>query len=267
MKNKDNSINKGNYIIENKDKLLNKRKKKKKTRHLMLLVIIMVSTLITLCLKLSYFNITNIDILGNVNSSKAEVNEKTRIHLNNNIFYTSFKESEKQILKNAYISGVKIVKVLPNRIVIEIDERVAVFHGKVKDTYYIIDNKGILLEKRSSVKDMNTVNLVGLNLEKIQVGELVLPDNRKVEIVNHIANIINDYRKTKDNVLITKVDVTNVLDVKVFSGEMCIKFGTTEDLEYKFNKALNIISQPKYKTAIGYVDVSFKGNPVVFIEE
>ena len=63
------------------------------------------------------------------------------------------------------------------------------------------------------------------------------------------------------------VDVSNVLDIKVYSGKMCIKFGTTEDLKNKFNKAINIISQPEYKDAKGYVDVSFKGNPVVFIEE
>jgi cell division protein FtsQ len=30
---------------------------------------------------------------------------------------------------------------------------------------------------------------------------------------------------------------------------------------------MNIISEPQYKGAKGYVDVSFKGNPVVFIEQ
>ena len=60
MTNKGNDLKKVNYIIENKEKLLNRRKNRKKAKYLMLLVIIMISTLITLCIKLPYFNITKI---------------------------------------------------------------------------------------------------------------------------------------------------------------------------------------------------------------
>lgn len=268
MDKKSNNLKKGNYIIENKEKLLHKRRKKKKIRRSMLLIIIMISTLATLCLKLPYFNIASIEIIGNVNVSKAQINEKTNIHLGSNIFYASFINSKKEIMKNPYILGVKIKKVLPNKIVINVQERVAVFYGKVNNTYYILDNKGILLEKRPNIKDMNLVNLIGFNYEKCEVGNLIVSeDNRKINIANEITNIINDYRKTNSAIQITMVDVSNVVDVKVFSGKMCIKFGTTEDLRNKFNKAINIISQPEYKTAKGYVDVSFKGNPVVFIEQ
>ena len=134
MKKKSNNLKKGNYIIENKEKLLNQRKKKKKVRRLMLLVIIMLSTLITLCFKLPYFNITSIEILGNMNVSKAEINEKANISLGSNIFYESFNDSKKQIMKNPYIIGVKIKRVLPNKVVIKIEERVAVFYGEVNKT-------------------------------------------------------------------------------------------------------------------------------------
>ncbi len=190
------------------------------------------------------------------------------MHLGNNIFYANFNDSKKQIMKNPYILGVKFKKVLPKKIIIKIEERVAVFYGKVNNTYYILDNKGILLEKRSDIKDMNLVNLIGFNYEKCEVGDLIVSeDDRKINIANEITNIINDYRKTNSNIMITMVDVSNVLDVKVYSGEMCIKFGTTEDLKNKFNKAINIISQLEYKGAKGYVDVSSKENPVVFIEQ
>jgi cell division protein FtsQ len=268
MKNKNNNLKQGNYIIENKEKLLSKRKHKKMVRHLILLVIIMISMLMTLCFKLPYFNIATIDIIGNVNVSKSEINKSSDIALGKNIFYTNFNESKKQIIKNPYILGVEVKKVLPNKVTIKVEERVAVFYGKVNSTFYILDNKGILLEKRTSIKDMNLVNLIGLNYEKSQVGSLIVSeDSRKITIANEITNLINDYRKTNSNSKITMVDVSDVLDLKVFSGEMCIKFGTSEDLKNKFNKAINIVSQPEYKITKGYVDVSFKGNPVVFIEK
>lgn len=266
--NKSNNQNKGNYIIENKEKLLHRRKYRKKLKQLMLLVVIMASTLVTLCIKLPYFNIANIEIIGNSNVSKALIKEEANINLGSNIFYASFNDSREQIMKNPYILGVSVKKVLPSKIIIKIQERVAVFYGVVNKTYYILDNKGILLEKRANVKDMNLVNLIGFNYEKSEVGKLIVSENdRKINIANEITNIINDYRKTSGNRSITMVDVSNVVDVKIFSGNMCVKIGTTEDLKNKFNKAINIISQPQYKNTKGYVDVSAKANPVVFVEK
>lgn len=268
MKNKDNDLKKGNYIIENKEKLLYKRKHKKKLKRLILLVIIMISTLITLCFKLPYFNIATIDVIGNINVSKAEINNNANISLGNNIFYTNFSDSKRQIIKNPYILNVEFKRALPNKVIIKIQERVALFYGKANSTFYILDNKGILLEKRSDIKDMKLVNLIGFNYEKCEVGNLIVSeDSRKINIANEITNLINDYRKTDSNSKITMVDVSNVVDIKVFAGEMCIKLGTSENLKDKLNKAINITSQPEYKATKGYVDVSFKGNPVVFIEK
>jgi len=268
MKKKSDNLKKGDYIIENKEKLLHKRKKKKKIRSLMLLVIIMVSTLITLCFKLPYFNITKIEITGNVNSSKTQINDIAKIHLGSNILYARFNDSKQKIMTDPYVSGVKIKKVIPNKIVIDIEEKVALFYGKVNNTYYILDRNGILLEKRTDIKGMKLINLIGFSYEKIEVGNLIGTENdRKINIVKEITAIIENYRKTNNNSNITLVDVSNVLDVKVFAGKMCIKFGTTLDLKNKFNKAINIIMQPQYKNAKGYVDVSFEGNPVVFVEK
>ncbi|MGV8983755.1 cell division protein FtsQ/DivIB [Clostridium sp.] len=268
MGKKRDNLKNGNYIIQNKEKLLHERKSKRKLKRLFFLSIIMISTLVTLCFKLPYFNITTIEILGNTNASKAEINDEAKIELGSNIFYSSFTESKKQIIENPYILNATFKKVLPNKIVINIEERVAVFYGKVNNTYYILDNKGVLLQKRSDIKGMNLVNLIGFDYEKCRVGDLiVLEDNRKIKIANELTNIIKDYKVTNSATKITSVDVSNVLDVKIYVSEMCIKFGTTEDLKNKFNKAINIISQPAYKGAKGYVDVSFTGNPVVFIQQ
>lgn len=268
MKNKISDLKKGNYIIENKEKLLYKRKRKRKRKHLILLAIVMLTLLITLCLKLPHFNIISTEIRGNEKVSISEINKSSDIIIGKNIFNISFNGIKSQILKNPYVLGVKIKKVIPNRVIIEIEERVAVFYGQVNNNYYILDNKGILLEKRTSIKDMNLVNLIGFDYAKCEVGNLIVSeDNRKISIANEITNLLNTYKKNNSKSTITKVDVSDVVDLKIFSGEMCIKFGTSEDLKNKFNRAINIISQPQFKIAKGYIDVSFRGNPVVFIEK
>ena len=267
MRKNSNNLEKGNYIIENKEKLLHKRKKRKKVRGLLLLVIIMVTTLITLCMKLPYFNIQKIVITGNVNASKIKINDIAKTHLGSNILYDSFSGSSKQIMKDPYILSVKIKKVFPSKITIEINEKRAMFYGKVNNTYYIIDNKGVLLEKRSDIEGMKLVNLIGFNYENAKAGSLIVPKgDRRINTVVSMASIIENYKKTSGSSKILTVDVHNVLDIRVLYGNMYIKFGTTDDLRGKFNRAVNIITQPQYANVKGYVDVSFKGNPVIYVE-
>ena len=267
MGKKSNNLEKGNYIIENKEKLLHKRKKWKKVRGLVLLVIIMITTLITLCMKLPYFNIRKIEIIGNVNSSKTEINNIAKTHLGSNILYDTFSKSEKQIMKDPYILNVKVKKVFPSKIIISVNEKEAMFYGKANDGYYIIDDKGWLLQKRSNIQGMKLVNLIGFDYEKAQEGSLIATEgDRKIGIVVLMSNIIKNYNKNSKSNNIMVVDVHNVLDVRVLYGNMYIKFGTTQDLKNKFNRAINIITQPQYKNAKGYVDVSFTGNPVIYLE-
>jgi len=268
MTKKSNDLKKVNYIIENKEKLLHRRKKRKQTRGLILLVIIMISTLITLCIKLPYFNITEIEILGNSNASKTQINDSVKGKLGSNIISASFNDSQEQIMKNPYVLGVTFKKVFPKKVIITVKEKVAVFYGKINNFYYILNNEGFILEKRSNIKDMNLVKLTGFSYEKYEVGDLIgAKDDRKISVLKELTTIIDEYRKANSNSNITMVDVSDVLDVKVYSGEMCIKFGTTLELKNKFNKAINIITQLKYEGEKGYVDVSSSGNPVVFIEE
>ena len=60
MNKKSGNLKNGNYIIENKEKLLYKRKSKRRVKRLVLLSIIMISTLVTLCFKLPYFKIARL---------------------------------------------------------------------------------------------------------------------------------------------------------------------------------------------------------------
>lgn len=58
-------------------------------------------------------------------------------------------------------------------------------------------------------------------------------------------------------------------NIQFYYKNILIKLGNSDELNNKLNKAFNIILQKEeVKSAKkGYVDVSFNGNPVVFIEK
>ncbi len=66
--------------------------------------------MVTLCLKIPYFNIESIEVQGNVNISKELIKDTSTIKTGNNIFYANKRDAIDNISLNPYIEEVKITK-------------------------------------------------------------------------------------------------------------------------------------------------------------
>ncbi|MBV7275019.1 FtsQ-type POTRA domain-containing protein [Clostridiaceae bacterium UIB06] len=247
------------------NELVIRRRRKQKVKKLFMLFIMLVSLLITLCLKLPYFNIKNIQVSGNKNISTKDIVALSNVKLGNNIFYIDLKDGVNGALSNPYISSATIIRKFPSTILINVKEREAVFYNNIENQYFVVDKDGIVLQKRDNIKDMKLIKLDGFDYSKCEVGK-VLKDNdkSKVDAVVDLGEIV---RNNKVSQGITLIDVSNSVDIKVYYGQICVKFGNTEDIGKKFNKVLNILERKELQGVKGYIDVSFNGNPVFFIEK
>lgn len=247
------------------NELIIQRRKKKKIKKLFMLFIMLVSICVTLCLKIPYFNIINIQVTGNKNISIKDIIALSNIKVGNNIFYVYLKESEDSILSNPYISSVTITRKLPSTIVISVKEREATFYNTKDNKYLVIDKDGVVLQKRDDIKDMKLIKLDGIDFSKCEVGKLIKDsDERKVDAIVDLGDIVHNSKISKG---LTLVDVNSSIDIKVYYGDICIKFGNADEIDKKFNKALNILDRKELKGVKGYIDVSFNGNPVFFIQK
>lgn len=252
------------YIIENRENLIKKRKRKKTIIKFFLLTSVLLIISLTLLLKLPYFSIKDIVVINNSNVTKDEIIKLSGIKNGNNIFNLNVGSIKDDILRNPYILKVEIKRKLPDKILINVNERSAAFYTQKDSNYYIVDKESIVLEKRSNINTMKLVKLVGYDKNNLVIGQ-VLPykDNRKVQVVSSITDLIID-NTSKINMSI--VDVTNLYDIKIYYGNICVEMGDCNNLEEKLNKAISIIKTQNLQNKKGYVDVSFKGNPVFHIE-
>lgn len=248
-----------------KNELIMRRRRKKFIKKSIIFFLFLISTLITLCLKHPFFNVKNIEVQGNKNISPDIVKELSNIYIGNNIFYLNMDKAKEGIESNPYITKVQISRKLPSTIIIQINEREAVFYGKTSDGYVIIDKYGVILEKKKDIKDMNLVKLQGFEVEKSEIGKhIVVEGERKLKAVNTISSLL---APKKDNYNIAQVDISDINNIQFVYKNIVIRVGNEENLDAKLNKAFNIILQKEeLKNAKGYIDVSFKGNPVVYIE-
>lgn len=250
--------------IKTDNELILRRRRKKKVQKTFLLFVLMISLFATLCLKLPYFNIKTIQVLGNKNISKGDIISVSQISTGNNIFYINLKESKNNILSNPYIYSAEIIRKLPSTLQINIKEREAVFYNVKDNNNLVIDKNAIVLQQRDDIKGMKLIKLDGLDYSKVELGKTISDsDSRRVDVVKALGDIIANNKISG----ITSIDVSNSVDIKIYYGSILVKIGSEDDIDKKMNVALNILERKEVKGAKGYVDVSFAGNPVFFIQK
>ena len=269
MKNKSKTINlsktldKGKYIIQNKEKLLKKRRRRRKQKRIILITILLSTILITMAVKLPYFNITSIKVQGNKNASIDEIKKEANGALNQNIFLFSGKEIKQKLIGNKYIHDVKVNKKLPNKVTINIQEREASFYIKQEKEYLITDVKGNILERKNNIKGMSLVGLEGFKESDIKDNVLNFKSNRQEKVLQEILDLLN---KNMSNIKVTAINLSDIYNIVVKSNNIEVILGNEYNLHEKLNKGINIINLHKIKDKKGYIDVSYEGNPIVFTE-
>jgi cell division protein FtsQ len=245
------------------NELIRRRRRKRMIKHTIILSVLLISLLIILCLKLSYFNVSNIKVMNNSIVSSDEIIDFAKVNKGTNIFYINIKNIKTNVLKNPYILKADIKRKLPNTISIVVNEREAVFYGMTDNKYLIIDKSGVVLEEKDDISNMKLTKLEGFDFQQTRLGEIIDSNNaRKIENIGIITELI---ALNSSDIQISSVDLAEELNVKVYCGNICVKLGSNS-LRDKLNLALNIIQNNNLKDKKGYVDVSFDGNPVVFIE-
>lgn len=253
-----------NALVKTDNQLIINRRKRRAIKRTIISLILLISVTITLCLKLTYFNVSNISVINNHTINSDEIVKLSKINKGINIFYLNFKNVQTNLQSNPYILSANINRKLPNTIVISIKEREAVFYSKRDNKYLIIDKNGIVLEEKEDISQMKLTNLQGFDTKEAKIGEVIpAQDKRKIDNISLITELISNNSSGID---ITSIDLSNDLNLLAYSNNMCIKLGNS-NIKDKLNKALNVIVSNNLKDQKGYIDVSYEGNPVIFTEK
>lgn len=267
MNNKQNKKEYGKYILENKQAILSKKKKLKSIRRGIFGIIIMTSILVILCFNLDYFDIGEIGVVGNSTLTSEEVIKLSELSNGKNIFKFQSNAVKNKVLRNPYIMDVKIERKLPNIVNLIVSERKAMFYVQYDDSFYIVDSNAVVLEKRSSIEGMNLAKIEGVDLSAAKIGEVLPLDNEeKKKAISELCDFVYSNNAIGSHV-VSAILLNDLVDIKVLVDNAEIKLGTSEDMKEKLSKAFSILSDEQFKGFNGYVDVSFKGNPVIYKRE
>ena len=200
--------------IKNTRKNNNKTQKKdnKKAKNILkiILIICIFAGIIVFIMTTPLFNIKEIEINGNTKVSKDRIESLSQISLNVNTYKYFKRDIVKKIKEEPYIENVIIKRKLPNKIIIDVNERTPSYVVSYAGGYIYIDNKGYILEITN--EPIEKIFLEGLNTE----GENLLPGNRlnneDLEKINVITKIIESLTNNNIANKLTTINMSNKND-------------------------------------------------------
>ena len=213
------SKNKNTKMKEADDKSARIKKVKtiRKLLNWTILLAIIIGILVFLC-RSETFKICNIEITGNNQISQETILQLSEIHLEENIFLSNTIKAKEKISENPYIKEVKIKKILPDKIKIEVVEKEKAFMLQINENFAYIDKNGDILEiSESKLENMITIQGYLTSKEKITPGNTL--NEEDIDRLEDIQKILKSSEKNEINDKIVSIDIKNkndyILEIQV----------------------------------------------------
>jgi len=169
----------------------------------------------------------NIEIAGTQNVSKAQIMEVLGADIGRNIFFIPLAQQKAQLEQIPWVEAASVMRFVPNRLKVEIQERTPVAFARVGARMMLIDAGGTLMELTPKHKYSFPV-ILGMN-----PGE---PLSTRAPRMNAYAAMVRELdaggaRYSQD---LSEVDLTDLEDVKVRvndpAGDVLVHLGSSEYL-------------------------------------
>ncbi|WP_238900812.1 FtsQ-type POTRA domain-containing protein [Clostridium sp. YIM B02500] len=251
-------------VKTNNNKLILRSQRRRLIRKIIMTIIVLFIVGTIFAIKSNFFIIKKVSILGNPVMSGEDVKNSTENLIGQNILFINKQNIISNAKKNPYVENVEISKSYPKQVNIKISEKEGIYYVE-KDGYkYILDNDGNFLEKTDSVENRSLVNVKGIDLKDVALGQKMIDDSRVLDFLDVFYQII---KINPTNYKIDYVDISDFTNIKVYVGKVEGRIGNDENIPDKMNKLLHIIQNPDIGIVKGYVDVGFNGAPVYYKEE
>ncbi len=248
-------------------KRLRRRRTGRQTLNHLLILIVAAAIFAVLSLTV-FFKIEEIGVEGSTRYAAEEVIQASGVKPGDNLFRISAKTVTKRLLEAnlSYVDMVKLKRVFPAKLVIEIIEATPLGAVDTAAGYVVIGQTGKVLELGAQTLPEGTTIVTGMYLYDPQVGrklgegydpkEEAEAAEQESEGFTMLSNLVEAVEHT-DFQGITMVDFTNRLNmIVVYEDRILVELGSHGDLEYKLSFVKRVIEEELDPSFQGILDAS-----------
>ena len=186
----------------------------------------------------TFFKINTVNIEGSSLYTNEEILKAAGIKLGDGLLFADTKAAERRLEKELlYVEDVSLNKRIPSTLNIKITQAVPTYSVEYNGKYIYVSKGGKILEISSKVMSGSVVVKGGAVLES--EGLLSFADEKVNSAFNELIKAINETGTAG----IDYIDISNIFNITAeYDGRVTLKFGSSQDLEYKMKFAVNIIN-------------------------
>ena len=241
-------------------KFINSKKRKRKIKKVILMTIVTLVAIIIFIAKAPIFNVESIIFSGNSAIATEDLAPLVQDKIGENIFTVNQTAIKETLQRNKYIKGVTVKIKGISTLEINIKEEAPVYYIKMNEKYIIVNNNLEKIEEVASIEGRNLVEIIGVDLNTI------LEDNNNSEL-DSFKEILNKFypyiSENREELRLDALDISNIIDIRGYIGDVEIFFGDDEGLHNKMEKVYSIMLDNTVNLKKGYINVSFEGSPVI----
>ena len=251
-----------------KKNLTQKQKKKLKQKILkrrVLLVLLLSAFVISICLFTPFFNVKTVEVKGNETVLSEQILEAASIPQNINIFKIRKGKVKNAILNIPEIDTVKIRRLIPSKIRLDVTETKPVMYFSYQTGFVITNEKGRVMSKVDTADELNLLNITGLEIKNAEICEKIsVQDTDKFDIIISTINSLSRVGLLQEIRSCHFDDLQNV-HMYLHDGTKVI-FGKLTDFEYKLSVLTKVLVQVN-RTEGAYIDLTTPERTYYGVEE
>ena len=247
-------MKKKRVVRKSGDKIVRMKKNRRGAAKAGLIFLLVIVAALVLMLT-PWFNITSIEVTGNEYVEEESIIAAAGINPGENIFRINVKRSKDAVREIPYIDDVKIYRLLPAKVTIDVTERAETAYISCGDGYMLIDEDGRALEFTNIT--WGIPEITGIEAEALKEGEFIAPsDGSIVTVLKEAMSKLKEY-ELSDRV--TAIDISEPDNIKfTFDKNKEIITGGNFRIDYKLMMLKAVIEEIAPSEA-GRIDLSVEG--------
>ncbi len=221
---------------------IEKKIKKKKIGLIIVILFFLLSIFFVLFTKTDFFNVTVIEVINNNKLTNDEIIMASGLVRDENIFIINISDLENNLTTLPYIKEADIKRSLPNKIIMNVKERVDFMIISYIGSVLCLDNEGVLINISTTKENKNIPIINGLQINNPQLGnKLLLNDDENIDdIVNFLklSDIVGLYEE------IDEIEYINnkLINFRLKTGTT-VAFGGLNNVKYKLRFVVEILNK------------------------
>lgn len=209
-----------------------------------------------------FFRVSTVEVVGNEDYTDQEIVAATGIDAGDNLFFLNrISAISRMMARLPYIQEASVSRVLPDKVVITVQESNAVATVQSETSAWMIDRNCKMMTAVTESEAMGLIPVTGITAVLPSVGDPIQPkDEGDAAKVAYLSEILLEIEVRGLQSRISKIDISDVTNPVIrFDDRFDVKLGAKSDTIHKFGLFLSA-SEQLASGDMGVIDLSLDDN-------